>query len=120
MQAVIRSKKALGEVVFHLLETPQDRKEGETRYTTKDRKLKKNFEELHLEIGMRLGDAVAAAVDTLLLRSVMLRFLEAYHPEALDGLLKSDELLQKGKAGRRVAAQSGKPQATLFIGEEAK
>src|SRR4030095_5758868 len=120
MGEVIRSKKALGEVVYHLLETPQDRKEGKTRYTTKDRKLKKSFEVLHIEVGMRLGDAVAAAGDTLLLRSVMLRFLEAYHPEVMEGLLKSDELLQKGKAGRRVGAQRGKLQATLFTGEEAK
>ena len=35
---------------------------------------------------MRLGDAVAGAVDTLLLRYVMVRFLESYHPEAMPGL----------------------------------
>src|SRR5207247_843307 len=77
---------------------------NKTRFVSKDLRLKKDLEALHLEIGMRLGDAVAAAVDTLLLRYVMIRFIEAYHPEAMDGLLKSDEVLKRGRGRRKVQA----------------
>ena len=55
---------------------------------------------------MRLGDAVAGAVDTLLLRYVMVRFLESYHPEAMQGL-KSAE----GPAGHGVAVKKRRGQA---------
>jgi hypothetical protein len=103
MEAVLDDEQALASVLYFLIETPESRETGDTRFATQDRHLKKSREELHLELGMRLGDAVAGAVDTLLLRYVMVRFLEAYHPEAMQGLLKSEEVLQSGKGGRKVA-----------------
>ena len=48
-----------------------------------------------------MGDAVGTAVDTLLLRYIMIRFLETYHPEAMEGLLRSRELLIRGKGGKK-------------------
>ncbi|HXV83410.1 MAG TPA: hypothetical protein VEG60_26415, partial [Candidatus Binatia bacterium] len=110
MRAVLDNEVVLASVVYYLLETPEARAKGETCFVTADpadRRLKKSLEELHLELGMRLGDAVAGAVDTLLLRYVMIRFLESYHPEAMEGLLKSTELLQRGKGGRKVAPAKG-------------
>ena len=105
MEAVLDDEQALASVLYFLIETPESRETGETRFVTKDQHLKKSREDLHLEIGMRLGDAIAGAVDTLLLRYVMVRFLEAYHPEAMQGLLKSEEVLQSGKGGRKVASR---------------
>jgi hypothetical protein len=105
MEAVLDDKQALASVLYFLIETPESRETGDTRFATQDRHLKKSRENLHLEIGMRLGDAIAGAVDTLLLRYVMVRFLEAYHPEAMQGLLKSEEVLQSGKGGRKVASR---------------
>jgi hypothetical protein len=103
MEAVLDDEQALASVLYFLIETPESRETGDTHFATQDRHLKKSREDLHLEIGMRLGDALAGAVDTLLLRYVMVRFLEAYHPEAMQGLLKSEEVLQSGKGGRKVA-----------------
>ena len=91
MEAVLDDEQALASVLYFLIETPESRETGETRFATQDRHLKKSREDLHLEVGMRLGDAIAGAVDTLLLRYVMVRFLESYHPEAMQGLLKSAE-----------------------------
>lgn len=113
MRTVIDEKKALTSVVYHLLETPEDRDSGTTRYVGKDQRLKKDFEALYLEVGMRLGDAIAAAVDTLLLRYVMIRFIEAYHPEAMNGLLTNAEVLKRGNAKRKVTSASS--QASLLV-----
>ena len=90
MEAVLDDEQALASVLYFLIETPESRETGDTRFATQDRHLKKSREDLHL-VGMRLGDAIAGAVDTLLLRYVMVRFLESYHPEAMQGLLKSEE-----------------------------
>src|SRR5262249_36082668 len=107
MEAVLHDEQALAAVLYSLIETPESRENDETRFATKDRHLKKSRKDLHLELGMRLGDAVAGAVDTLLLRYVMVRFLESYHPEAMQGLLKSEEVLQSGKGGRKKAPSEG-------------
>ena len=99
MDAVLDDEQALASVLYFLIETPESHETGETRFATQDRYLKKSREDLHLELRMRLGDAVAGAVDTLLLRYMMVRFLESYHPEAMQGLLKSAAILQSGKGG---------------------
>ncbi len=117
MRVVLEDKRALGEVVYHLLESPEA-KNGKTEFVGKDHRLKKSVDELHFDVGARLGDAVAAAVDTLLLRYVMVRFLEAYHPEAMEGLLKSEDVLKRGKGGRKVATGNSKAQIALFGGSE--
>jgi hypothetical protein len=120
MDAVLHGEQALASVLYFLIETPESRETGATRFATKDRHLKMSREGLHLEIGMRLGDAIAGAVDTLLLRYVMVRFLEAYHPEAMQGLLKSEEILQSGKGGRKIApserSKEGKGELLPFGG----
>jgi hypothetical protein len=115
MQEVVNDEQALAAVVYHLLESPEAREgKAATLYADKttSRKwvaytLKKSLDELHLELKTRIGDAAAAAVDTLLLRYVMVRFLEAYHPEAMQGLLGSKEMLQKSKRTRRTAVFDG-------------
>jgi hypothetical protein len=129
MQEVVADEQALAAVIYHLLETPEAR-EGKTDTLYADESegrkgdsytLKKSLDELHLELKTRLGDAVAAAVDTLLLRYVMVRFLEAYHPEAMEGLLGSKEMLTKGKRRRKSAMFDGKTgkklDATLYDAE---
>jgi hypothetical protein len=115
MQEVVNDEEALAAVVYHLLESPEAREEkAATLYADKSagRKgdaftLKKSLDELHLELKTRLGDAVAATVDTLLLRYVMVRFLEAYHPEAMQSLLGSKEMLKKSKRTRKTAVFDG-------------
>ena len=107
MDAVLDDEQVLASVLYFLIETPESRETGDTRFVTQDRHLKKSRQGLHLEIGMRLGDAVAGAVDTLLLRYVMVRFLESYHPEAMPGLRKSAEVLQSRKGGRKKAPPAG-------------
>ena len=114
MRAVLEDRRALGAVVYHLLESPEARGAEKTQFVGKDHRLKRTLEELHFEVGVRLGDAVAAAVDTLLLRYVVVRFLEAYHPDAMEGLLKSEEVLKRGKGGRKLATTK---QMILFGGE---
>ncbi|MDX6695265.1 MAG: hypothetical protein QOF02_2868 [Blastocatellia bacterium] len=116
MGAVVTDHRALGAVVYHLLETPEARGSGKLRFVDKNQKLKVGLGNLHLEFGMRLGDALAAAVDTLLLRYIVARFLEAYHPDAMEGLLDSGRILKKGKRGRKVGAAPGstKAEKTLF------
>ncbi|HZH32557.1 MAG TPA: hypothetical protein VEY11_17465 [Pyrinomonadaceae bacterium] len=129
MQEVVADEAALAAVIYHLLETPEAR-EGKTDTLYADKSvnkkgdgytLKKSLDELHLELKTRLGDAVAAAVDTLLLRYVMVRFLEAYHPEAMEGLLGSKEMLTKGNRRRKSAMFDGKTgkklDATLYDAE---
>ena len=115
MQEVVNNEGALAAVVYHLLESPEARENtATTLYADKSASkkrdtyaLKKSLDELHLELKTRLGDAVAAAVDTLLLRYVMVRFLEAYHPEAMQGLLGSKEMLQKSVRTRKTAVFDG-------------
>jgi Alw26I/Eco31I/Esp3I family type II restriction m6 adenine DNA methyltransferase len=122
MQEVVADEAALGAVIYHLLETPEARDGRATPlYAEKNGfnyGLKKSLDDLHLELKNRLGDAVAAAVDTLLLRYIMVRFLEAYHPEAMKGLLGSKELLIKGgrtrKSGLLNNTQGTDHDATLF------
>src|SRR5262249_40663067 len=97
----------------HLLES-EGRQTDVTQVVDKAHRLKKTVEELHFDVGIRLGDAVAAAVDTLLLRYIMVRFLEAYHPEAMEGLLRSAEVLKRGKGGRKVTTTK---QMIFFGGE---
>lgn len=129
MQEVVTDEGALAAVIYHLLETPEAREgKAETLYADKSTGKKgdtytlgKSLDELHLELKTRLGDAVAAAVDTLLLRYVMVRFLEAYHPEAMTGLLGSKEMLTKGKRTRKTAMFDGATgkqlDATLYDAE---
>ena len=57
MEAVLDDEQALASVLYFLIETPESRETGDTRFVTQDRHLKKSREDLHLEIGMRLGDA---------------------------------------------------------------
>jgi hypothetical protein len=120
MEAVVNDRQALGAVVYHLLELPEARESGSMRLVNKDKTLKMDLEDLHLESGLRLGDAVAAAVDTLLLRYIMVRFLEAYHPGAMEGLLHSQEILQQGKLAHKVGTSPGttKAERTLFGASE--
>jgi hypothetical protein len=118
MRAVLEDKRALAAVVYHLLESPRAGEARGKELATKDYRLKKTLEELHFHLGSRLGDAVGAAVDTLLLRYVMVRFLEAYHPEALEGLLTFAEVLKRGKGGRKVATNGKKAQMSLFGSRE--
>jgi hypothetical protein len=120
MEAIVNDRKALGAVVYHLLELPEERESGGMRFVNEDKTLRIDLEDLHLEVGLRLGDAVAAAVDTLLLRYIMVRFLEAYHPDAMEGLLHSKEILQQGKLVRKVGTAPGttKAERTLFGGAE--
>ena len=108
MEAVLDDEQALASVLYFLIETPESRETGDTRFVTQDRHLKKSREDLHLEIGMRLGDAVAGAVDTLLLRYVMVRFLESYHPEAMQGLL---QICRESCRAARVAVKKRRRQA---------
>src|SRR5215213_4666355 len=119
MGVVVADHRALGAVVYHLLETPEARDSGKLRFVDKNQRLKVGLDDLHLELGMRLGDAVAAAVDTLLLRYIVVRFLEAYHPDAMEGLLDSGNILKKGKWGRKVGTAPGgtKAEKTLFGGD---
>ncbi|HEY0431178.1 MAG TPA: hypothetical protein VGC61_05150, partial [Pyrinomonadaceae bacterium] len=129
MQEVVADEQALAAVVYHLLEPPEARGDrAQTLYADKtttrkgDRySLRKSLDELHLELKTRLGDAVAAAVDTLLLRYVMVRFLEAYHPEAMMGLLGSEEMLTISKPTRKAAlfdsATGAQLTATLYDSE---
>jgi hypothetical protein len=117
MKAVLTDEQARSAVVYHLLETPEAREAAdgaggmsETLYVDKRGQKyvpKKTLNELHLELKARLGEAVAAAVDTLLLRYVMVRFLEAYHPDAMKGLLPSGEVLKRGKKRRKEGALGG-------------
>ena len=107
MEAVLDDEQALASVLYFLIETPASRETGETRFAMQDRHLKKSREDLHLEVGMRLGDAIAGAVDTLLLRYVMVRFLESYHPEAMQGHSNLQRVLQSGKGGRKKAPPEG-------------
>lgn len=124
MKEVVADDQALGAVVYHLLEAPEARDSdggAETKFVRLSKgkyKLKGSLDELYTELNARIGDAVAAAVDTLLLRYVMVRFLEAYHPEAMEGLLTSGEMLRRGKRVRKVASMNGRTgkqvDATLF------
>jgi hypothetical protein len=116
MRSVLEERQALAAVVYYLLESPDARDSSKTVFVGKGLRLKKTIEELHLEVGVQLGDAVAAAVDTLLLRYVMIRFLEAYHPESMEGLLKSEDMLKQGKGGRKVRTAGSKAQMALFGG----
>jgi hypothetical protein len=116
MRSVLEETQALAAVVYYLLESPDARDSSKTVFVGKALRLKKTIEELHLEVGVQLGDAVAAAVDTLLLRYVMIRFLEAYHPETMEGLLKSEDMLKQGKGGRKVRTAGNKAQMALFGG----
>jgi hypothetical protein len=97
MRAVIGDRRSLASVIYHLLESPEDREPVKTRFVDKNRRLKKSLEKSHQELETRLGDAVAEAVDTLLLRYIMIRFLDALHPESSGGLPKSDAALKRGK-----------------------
>jgi Alw26I/Eco31I/Esp3I family type II restriction m6 adenine DNA methyltransferase len=117
MKAVLADEQARSAIVYHLLETPEARdskdaatgKSGTVYVEKRGQKFvaKKTLDELHLELGTRLGEAVSAAVDTLLLRYVMVRFLEAYHPDAMKGLLPSSEVLQRGKKRRKEGTLGG-------------
>lgn len=117
MKVVVKDSAALGSIIFHLLENPENRDSGNLQFVTEARDLNKPIEELYFELGMRLGDAVAAAVDTLLLRYIMMRFLEAYHPEALVGLKRTDELLKEGKIIQKQAFTGKSLQPLLLYGD---
>jgi Alw26I/Eco31I/Esp3I family type II restriction m6 adenine DNA methyltransferase len=132
MQEVVNDEQALAAVVYHLLESPEAR-EGKTalvfaskndRHEGVSYELRVSRDDLHLGLRTRLGDAVAAAVDTLLLRCVMVRFLEAYHPEAMSGLLGSKQLLLKANSTLRTTtfdSVSGKQlEGTLYDSEGAR
>lgn len=95
MKSVVSNNQSLAAVVYYLLESPENRENGKLRFTNENKELIKELRELHLELGMRLGDAIAAAVDTLILRYLMVRFLEAYHPDAMKGLLSTKEIVQR-------------------------
>lgn len=105
MKTVLADDQARGAVVYHLLEAPGARDgSGETLYVDRrGRKYvpKQSLGEPHVDLKARLGEAVAAAVDTLLLRYVMVRFLEAYHPDAMNGRLPSVEVPKRGKKRRK-------------------
>ena len=113
MDAVVLDRRALGAVIFYLLESPESRESDEMRALDRNRNLKLDLEDLHLEFGLRLGEAVASAVDTLLLRYIMVRFIEAYHPGAMNGLLRTDQI---GPFSRKVGNRQGGANAekTLF------
>ncbi|MFY9224952.1 MAG: hypothetical protein WAQ98_19925, partial [Blastocatellia bacterium] len=114
MKSVVSNNRALAAVVYYLLESPEEREKGKLRFTNENKELTKDLRTLHLELGMRLGDAIAAAVDTLILRYLMVRFLEAYHPDAIitKGLLSTKEILHRGKSGFKKPIDN--TQATLF------
>lgn len=114
MKSVVSNNRALAAVVYYLLESPEERENGKLRFVNENKELIKELRELHLELGMRLGDAIAAAVDTLILRYLMVRFLEAYHPDAIitKGLLSTKEILRRGKSGFKKPIDN--TQATLF------
>ncbi len=116
MKSVVSNNQALASVVYYLLESPEGRESGKLRFVSENKQLIKDLRELHLELGMRLGDAIAAAVDTLILRYLMVRFLEAYHPDAMKGLLLTEEIVQRGKmAYKQVPTSSiNNKQGTLF------
>jgi Alw26I/Eco31I/Esp3I family type II restriction m6 adenine DNA methyltransferase len=97
MRAVVDDECALAQVIYFLLEEPEARAGGEIRFATEDGRLLKSLKEIFFVAGRHLGDAVAGAVDTLLLRYIMLRFLESYHPEAIVGLRSVRDLLSEGK-----------------------
>ncbi|HEX8072835.1 MAG TPA: hypothetical protein VF546_23015 [Pyrinomonadaceae bacterium] len=91
MQEIVADEGALAALLYQLLETPAARAgRAATLYADKksarargDRyALKQPLGRLHLELKARLGDALAAVADALLLRYVVARFLEAYYPEA--------------------------------------
>lgn len=93
MQEVVADEGALAAVIYHLLEAPEARA-GRAATVYAGRKggrgkargyvLKRPPDELHLELKARLGDAVAAAADTLLLRHLTARLLEAFYPDAAE------------------------------------
>lgn len=113
MDAVVLDPSALAAVIFYLLESPELRDSEQMRAVDKHKNLKMDLEEVHLEFGLRLGEAVAAAVDTLLLRYIMVRFIEAYHPGAMRGLLRTNQI---GTFSRKVGTLRGsaKAEKTLF------
>ncbi len=121
MKSVVSNNRALAAVVYYLLESPEEREKGKLRFTNENKELTKDLRTLHLELGMRLGDAIAAAVDTLILRYLMVRFLEAYHPDAMKGLLSTKEIVQiSGVSRKRVdLANIANKQGTLFSDNEA-
>lgn len=86
LRAALDDDNALALVVARLL-NPDD--------VTKAGKLKRTRHELYVAYGQGLGDALAGAVDTLLLRLILMRFVEAYYGE-LDGLRGVRDLLHDG------------------------
>lgn len=121
MKTVVLNNQALAAVVYYLLESPEGRESRKLRFVNENKELIKELRELHLELGMRLGDAIAAAVDTLILRCLMVRFLEAYHPDAMKGLLSTKEILSKGNLAPKKTPVKGKnkKQGTLFTDDGA-
>lgn len=116
MKSVVSNNQSLAAVVYYLLESPENRENGKLRFTNENKELIKELRELHLELGMRLGDAIAAAVDTLILRYLMVRFLEAYHPDAMKGLLSTKEIVQRSGVSHKQVNLSNiaSKQGTLF------
>lgn len=86
LHAALEDDTALALVVARLL-NPDD--------VTKAGKLKRTRHELYVEYGQGLGDALAGAVDTLLLRLILMRFVEAYYGE-LAGLRRVRDVLHDG------------------------
>lgn len=116
MKSVVSNNQSLAAVVYYLLESPENRENGKLRFTNENKELIKELRELHLELGMRLGDAIAAAVDTLILRYLMVRFLEAYHPDAMKGLLSTKEIVQRSGVSHKQVNLNNivSKQGTLF------
>jgi hypothetical protein len=110
LSVVVADHKSLGVVVYHLLETPEARECGKLKFVDRKQRLKIGLGDLHLETGARLGDAVAAAVDTLLLRYIVARFLEAYHPGEIgcgyEETGVATALAEEGKRQHRFAGDS--------------
>jgi hypothetical protein len=97
LNAALEDDKALAQVVAHLLDHAAATPTG---------RLKKSLEELYVEYGQGLGDALAGAVDTLLLRLVLMRFVEAYYGE-LDGLRHVRDILYDGGVERTALPLGG-------------
>ncbi|HYG08491.1 MAG TPA: hypothetical protein VD835_00825, partial [Pyrinomonadaceae bacterium] len=110
LSVVVANHRLLGVVVYHLLETPEARESGKLKFVDRNQGLKIGLGDLQLETGARLCDAVVAAVDTLLLRYIVARFLEAYHPGEIGGGYEdagvASALEEEGKRQHRFAGDS--------------
>jgi hypothetical protein len=89
VQAVAANEDALAAVIYHLLESPAAAPAGRPAIIYADNsaaagdkgyRLRRMLRQWHPVLKLRLGEAIAAAVDTLLLSKMTTRLHEAFYP----------------------------------------